>query len=466
MLKKIFFGLFLIFCLLKAGPVWADNNKVGIHILETSDVDKASQLVNSRGGDWGYVTIVIREDDLKKEKWQKFFDDCRRLHLIPIVRLATHMENGRGFWAKPKLEDLEKWPEFLNQLNWPIKQQIVTIFNEPNHSKEWGGEINPQEYALVLEKMIDLLKKENNNFFVLNAGLDQAADGWNGTLDEVVFLQQMVQAVPDIFNKLDAWASHSYPNYGFVGLPDDKGRATIKGYQWELQWLRNLGLNKELAIYITETGWPHQEGLATEPQFYQSEKVAQFFQKGFEYWEKDSRVKAVTPFVLNYPDLPFDHFSWLKNDGRHYEQFNQVLGISKTKAVPEQAEDYEIMAIDLIDLLPTNYVYQGKITIKNTGQWIMGERKDFYLKLKQLKPELEISEIKLGQGKLVFPGEEVTLDFSFKTGTQSAEHHLILGDKDYPIYTFKPFDLKNKKVSLWRQIITKLKIWWLDFMEK
>ena len=133
-----------------------DNNKVGIHILETVEVEKASELVNSSGGDWGYVTIVLRDDDFDKKKWQKFMDNCRKLHLIPIVRIATHMENS--FWAKPIENDLNKWSAFLDSLNWPVKKQIVILFNEPNHSKEWGGEIDPSEYGKMVDVMVNLFR--------------------------------------------------------------------------------------------------------------------------------------------------------------------------------------------------------------------------------------------------------------------------------------------------------------------
>lgn len=466
MLRGAFLRLLLIFfslaCFFVSSSSVLANNKIGIHVLEPQDLIKAAHLVNSSGGDWGYVTFVIREDDFNRDKWQSFFNECRRLHLIPIVRLATRMMTG-GFWAKPEIEELEKWPQFLNSLNWPIKQQIVVIFNEPNHSQEWGGEINPQEYALVLDRLINLFKQVNPNFFILGAGLDQAAGNTKSTMDEVKFLQEMIMVKPEIFNLLDGWASHNYPNHGFIGLPEDKGRATIRGYQWELQVLEQLGLNKKLPVYITEAGWPHQEGVDNEHQFYPAEKTAVFLEKALAVWQEDSRVKAITPFVLNYPLPPFDHFSWFNQDGSSYPQFDRVLGISKNRAEPEQIQSYEIIKVVLADFLPTDYLYKGKIVIKNTGQWIMGERGSFKIEVKQSDNEIQISEIKLPKNKLVFSDEEIILDFEVKTGTRSEEHNLVLGDNDYKIYVFKPWDLKNQKVSLWQQIRARINLWWLDF---
>lgn len=470
------------------------NNIFGIHILESSDLGKAQELVNSSGGDWGYVTMVMREDDLDKDKWQHFMDDCRRLHLIPIIRLATRMEPN-GNWAKPTEDDLKIWHEFLNSLNWPVKQQIVTVFNEPNHAREWGGEINPREYAVILDKLINLLKTANPNFFVLNAGLDQAADGRNGTMDEAYFLSEMRAGVGDIFNKLDGWASHSYPNHGFVGSPNDTGRHSISGYVWELAMVKNLGGTKELPVFITETGWPHLEGVTPIAQFYESNKVAQNMEKAFSIWENDSRIKAVTPFVLNYPADPFEHFAWLKKDNETYEQFDVVRQISKPKAEPEQVSTYSITNASIPDLLPTDYSAKAKITVRNTGQWIMGERGDinFQFSIRHVADNFQnkngndceqkesgfenvvckneeqqelLSLITLVKGELIYPGEEKTLDFILSTGKESGEMKLEIAGQSHTIYIYKPFELTNAKVSIFRQMVNRLKLWWLEWSEK
>src|SRR4030043_2350029 len=86
------------------------NNKFGIHLAVPAyeDLEKAADLVNAYG-DWGYVTLVMQEDDLNKEKWQGVFNQARRLHLIPIIRLATSFENGH--WRAPQTDEAPKWAE-------------------------------------------------------------------------------------------------------------------------------------------------------------------------------------------------------------------------------------------------------------------------------------------------------------------------------------------------------------------
>jgi len=453
---------------LTIGKAEAVNNKVGIHILETVEVGRAAELVNSSGGDWGYVTIVLRDDDLDKNKWQKFMDDCRRLHLIPIIRIATHMENAspqsatrQGYWAKPKMEELDQWVNFLNSLNWPVKEQVVVLFNEPNHSKEWGGEINPQEYVSLVDSLIQKFNDSSSNFYLMLAGLDQAADGRNGTMREEQFLVEMVEAMPDIFEKVDGWCSHSYPR-NFVGLPSGQGKASIRGYEWELNLVKSSSSSSSSKvlenIYITETGWGN----------FDEEKAADFMVQALAIWQADEQVKAVTPFVLNYPEAPFEKFSWLKKDGGVKQSYEKVLGVSKLRGEPEQIESFSVVDLKLADILPTDYEYKGKVRIKNTGQWIMGEENPepriLNLELRDVDRVCQVVQVPELDG-LVEPGEEVELDFEVKTGTQSGECRLEIGDKVHTIYTFKPFELRNENVSLWQQIKTRIKLWWKERRE-
>ena len=130
----LLFWTFLLFGVF--GPVRAAenepvNNKFGIHLAVPSeqDLQAAAALVNSNGGDWGYVTVVMEENDRDLGKWQGIFDRMRELHLIPIVRLATSPEGDH--WRRPSADEAQIWAEFLNSLNWVVKNRYVVLFNEP-----------------------------------------------------------------------------------------------------------------------------------------------------------------------------------------------------------------------------------------------------------------------------------------------------------------------------------------------
>lgn len=440
-MKKYFFILVLILsCFRQTGRINAGEpiNKYGIHILIPDEVFHAAKLVNSTGGDWGWVTIVIRDDQMEKETIQKLFDDCRELHLIPLIRLATRQE--KNYWATPANNDADKWAKFLGGLNWPAKRRYVIIFNEPNHANEWGGEVNPRGYTEILNTFIDKFKSINSNFFILNAGFDLAASNTKTTMDALKFWQGMEQTVPGIFNKLDGWASHSYPNHGFIGAPNQTGRTSIQGYRWELQMIKKyFGADKELPVFITETGWP-----IGGRKFLNEKTVINYLKSAYEnIWLKDNLVTAVTPFVLSYPEPPFTEFSWLNKEGSPSAQFQMVKNLSKISWWPEQEFKYELKNILLPPFLPTDSTYSGKLTLKNIGQSIWGEQQTLRI------PDLEITT-----DKKIKPGEWAEFKFELYSGTQSGQLSFSLADLPaFKIWVLPSSVITKAEFSLWQKFI-------------
>lgn len=301
--------------------------------MNEADLENASKLVNSNGGDWGYVTFVITAAERNVKKWNAIFTDLRRLHLIPIVRLATQLVGDH--WEAPVTEDAASWSDFLSSLNWVTKNRYVVLFNEPNHAKEWGWRISPEEYADIISSYSSSLKQKSDDFFILPAGLDASAPNGYETMDEIVFLKKMIARNPDIFASLDGWTSHSYPNPGFRGSADGKGRGTLRTYQWELETLAKFGIQRSLPVFITETGWAHREGIPDNSAYLPAQTVAEAFQLASESVWNDPAVIALTPFLLNYQSYPFSYFSWqLPDSSDFYPQFAVYQNISKEQGSP------------------------------------------------------------------------------------------------------------------------------------
>jgi hypothetical protein len=83
-------------------PLASKNNFVGIHILFPTEIAQAKDLINSSGGDWGYVTIPIQITDRDLDKWQAFMDQCVQYHIIPILRIATEPYYANtNVWRRP-----------------------------------------------------------------------------------------------------------------------------------------------------------------------------------------------------------------------------------------------------------------------------------------------------------------------------------------------------------------------------
>ncbi|MDP3724698.1 MAG: hypothetical protein Q8R11_03655 [bacterium] len=416
----LFVFVFVFLFLFSDRPIGAlePNNRFGIHVSDPSDLPLAQELVNSSGGDWGYITIVIQDNDRDTQKWQVFFDDARQRHLIPLVRLATHPVYSN--WEKPMPDQAEKWATFLDDLNWPTKQRHVIIFNEPNHASEWGGSVNPTEYAEVLKSFRNTLKAASSDFVVLNAGLDAAApDERPRYMDLASFLVEMNRAVPGIFSYLDGWSSHSYPNPAFRGTPGQTGKMSIRGYAWERAFLSSQFGVSGLPIYITESGWPHAEGISEDRSFYSAEYTAEFIRSAFQFAWNDPDVVAVTPFILRYKDKPFDHFSWTKNptstddwvlgsefpNDDAYPQFDTIREAQKLSGLPKQDERAEIIRQKIPSAMVAGEEYQGSVILRNTGQSIWGERKPVVIKL---SPPFLQDPIVV-DGLHVEPGQEATM---------------------------------------------------------
>ena len=329
---KIFIAVIIAFlcffspviCYAISDPLKLPNNKFGIHLLSPEEIVLAAKLVNTSGGDWGYVTIPIQSVDKDLDKWQKFMDKAAALHLIPIIRLMTYPHESH--WEIPTLEDSVDFGNFLNSLYWPTKNRYVVFYNEPNRAEEWGQIVDPAGYAEVLDKSIDIFKQKSPDFFILNAGFDAAAPTNHIFMDIYSYINSMESAVPGIFNKLDGWSSHSYPNPDFSASPWEKRKNTIFGYQYEINYLKNYLGVKDLPVFITETGWRHDN----KP----IQIISSFYEEAFTKSWQDEQIVAITPFLLTAGDGPFQKFSFINKNGEPNEIFNKVASLPKISGKP------------------------------------------------------------------------------------------------------------------------------------
>lgn len=349
-------------------PTAVDNNKFGIHIIDENDLPDAARLVNSSGGDWGYITLVIREDERDTGRWQGVFDQARRLHLIPIVRIATK-QDGQN-WSKPDPDDISGWVNFFDSLNWVTKNRYIIIGNETNHASEWGGEVNPTEYGNYFTSIAQRLKISSDDYFVMMGAFDASAPNDKSHMSEQSYLTKLLQKYPNIFKDVDGLASHSYPNPDFSAPPTGTGQKSVRTYEWELSLLRRLGVGKSLPVFITETGWAHQT--KDDSSLLSPDKLSEYYKSLFDIYLSDNRVVAFTPFVLNYSEPPFDKFSWKKPDGSFYPFYEETQKILKTKGQPMQITSIEIV----FEIVPQFIKKDNKVfaigVAKNQGQsiWI------------------------------------------------------------------------------------------------
>jgi hypothetical protein len=321
---KRFFTLIssLLLMLLLASPtqVQAQGQVLGIHILHPYELSDAKQLVADpdKSDQWHYVTIPLSLDDLEKEaEWQQFFKAAKTKKVVPIVRLVSRFEDGA--WIIPNRRQITSQFEFLAELDWPTPQKHIIVYNEVNHAAEWGGQLNPNSYAQVLSFTSQWAHSEADNYVVMPAAMDLAAPNGTRTLEAFNYLEKMLAYDSEVFDHIDVWNSHSYPNPGFSSSPQRTSKNSLRGFEHELSFIKEK-TGRDLKVFITETGWVANR--STTPW------LESYYEYALQHIWSDSRVVAVTPFLLRGDPGPFSQFAFLdrnNNPTRNYTALQNAL---------------------------------------------------------------------------------------------------------------------------------------------
>ncbi len=202
----------------------------------------------------------------------------------------------------------------------------------------------PKEYAQLLSYAVTVFKSKSADFFIISAGMDNASiNNYPDAMDKFAYFWEMEKAVPGIFNQIDGLGSHAYPNPGFSALPSVSTNKSIYSFRYEKDYIKNF-TNKDLPIFITETGWTLKR--------YTDSQIGKFYNEAFKNAWSASDVIAVTPFILKAGTEPFDQFSMFDKNGNCNEIFNSIKKIIKIKGKPQLAEAKNVLGekIDIKNL--------------------------------------------------------------------------------------------------------------------
>lgn len=295
--------LSLFICLPKVEA--SDSRGLGIHILHPAEIEQFRDVYQDEI--WRFVVIPFSLDDLnKRSEWQKFFDRAYQLKAIPILRLVTRFDSEQNAWAIPSRKNIIDMARFLSSLDWHQNEKFIIVFNEVNHASEWGGKIDPLLYANTLKFTSEWFHSENYNYKILPAAMDLAATNTSDTREAFAYLQTMYNIDPQIFDYIDYWNSHSYPNPDFAASPKRTGQNSMRGFTYELNWLKNM-TGKDFEVFITETGWASS--------YLTNYYLDDYYLYAINHIWNDSRVRAVTPFIMKGSPGPFASFSFFDASG-------------------------------------------------------------------------------------------------------------------------------------------------------
>jgi hypothetical protein len=279
----------------EAAPPPPPNNIVGLNLArlhQSRFIWAAADIANANGGAWGYITILLtnqdRDSELPEHLLQQILDRCYEARVQPIVRVGTRFDSNTGIWERPTDDDPALWRGLFERVRWPNRTVWVIPANEPNLGREWGGQVDVASYARYLERFMQVFG-DSARFKVVNAPLNLSNPHSPPEMQDAFdFLAEHVALTPNVFERLPAWATNSYKIDG-IG---EGQRFTHRGYEVELEQI-----GRDMPVIVTESGVLHRHG---------EDEIAQFFAEAYRDWGSDRRVIAATPLFWD-PDVD-DHW--------------------------------------------------------------------------------------------------------------------------------------------------------------
>jgi len=344
---------------MSAGP---PTNRFGIGFVgpgDATDLDRAANLA----GPGGFAKLIfpgIRRDTSGPDgAWSSAIREAYARDLIPVVRMGPPWDDGFVRDQADAGSDHRRYTALAAayrrvveglplRAGWPI---YLEIHNEPNLCYEWrcasgsvaGGWISgaqiAAEYAAMLRDVADALHAIGDaRVRVLNAGLapggvrrcecgGEGFEAGNTTLD---FLRDMQSAVPDVFTRIDGFASHSYPaeglGYAFF-VPYDRASTGLHVFERELETIGRPTLD----VFLTETGWC-QPGSRCRENAGHRDQVADWTQRALP------NVSLTRPHVspcipCNPRDPAWDDFAWMEAGGAPYPVYTRIRAL-RCRSIP------------------------------------------------------------------------------------------------------------------------------------
>lgn len=336
---------------------WANPaNPFGIGLVGTGtsmDWNRASELAGAGGLIKLIFAGVSPGMTTALPNWIEAVEQAYALDLVPVIRVGPQWGdmNIRSYSDDSDHMHYDTlaatYASVISSLprreNWPL---VIELHNEANLCYEWlcseqDAKAHPDvpsgwmhytdmaaEYAAFLRDVsVHIEAIGDPRILLLNGGLapggvTQCAcdgDGFTPGITSIEFIHAMKAAVPDVFDRIDAWASHPYPargpGWGFFEEYDD----SIVGLHYYESELAAIGL--DLPVYITETGWSTTKGAQGS-----RDDIATWTVQAFENdWLPDPRVVAVMPFMLR--DSNWDSFSWVNSGGSPHPVFGAVKSL-------------------------------------------------------------------------------------------------------------------------------------------
>jgi uncharacterized repeat protein (TIGR01451 family) len=364
------------------GAVGTFDNHYGVHTfvqdlcLESYvdfQLDKALNLVGV-GGHVTQLLYPVTASTMGPDPcWVHFVEAAYDRTLVPIVRLQG--EWGGDFWVKPEADVPGDYTSIAQAYKRVVRDLprrdghtlYVQVWNEPDVSLEWGGEVNASEYGHFFVDVAQAIHSIGDpRIKVLNGALTPGNAG---------FVRQLTN-VPGFVWAFDLWASHCYPfnhppSYNIHNRTARYPQYSIDSYLLELSALANYGGRRGVKVLVTETGYQlydrtfRFEGYPAITE----DNRASYIKRAFrDYWASWPEVVGVTPFELVDPYGSWWSWDWLfpGTDAPH-KQYTVVRAVPKPEPVEVEPSKLAIIFTAQAAGLPGTYYSDVAATANKTS---------------------------------------------------------------------------------------------------
>ncbi len=321
------------------------TNRYGIGYVGTGD-NTDHDLAKNLAGPGGHVLVIFADITPGRQNadqgWKDAISALYARDLIPVIRMAPPWgnrnvrnmadsgSNHRSYndLAKAYRRVIEDLPK---RADWPM---YVHVHNETNLCYEWEcdsgtitGETMAREYAHLVADVADELHAiGDSRIRVTNGALAPGGvvdcqcggSGFTPGWTSIEYLNFMKAEVPDVFDKIDVFSTHSYPasgkGFGFF-VPYDQAGVGLKYFEDELAAIGKPNMK----VLVTETGWT----ISHEGMNHSRDQVGDWTVQAYQnVWETHPNILGVMPFILR--DSAWDNFAWAQTNGSPYPVYNKV----------------------------------------------------------------------------------------------------------------------------------------------
>jgi O-antigen ligase len=346
-------------------PLMPPQREIGVNVaLEQYD---ATQLkteiaqIKQAGFTWirqtfPWAQIEPVQGQLDWTKWDRIVQEAGDLKLIAVLDTAPS-------WAAPmsNLQPPTSTLQFANfarvfAQRYGDRIDTYQIWDEPNLGDRWRGEVNPIEYAELLQQARDAIKQVDPTATIVLAGLAPTVETSQANMADWLFLRRLYEAgTRDLFDVVAG------KPYGFDTAPDDqRSDPNVLNFQHLVLLREEMERHGDAgkALWATQFGWNTAEsspwGRATP------EQQRAYTQRAVEYARTNWPWLGVMTIENWEPAAPKDDPRW---------------GFAIKDNLPEVLEDPGGLGFypAALQTRPGSPTYQPNPLATFTGDWRFGE---------------------------------------------------------------------------------------------